>query len=95
MIDLFRSMLAVGVENDYEVDLSIQPMTQSGFNRLPFAAVLRMNDDLRAGFACAVRRLISRSVIDNQNIVQLLACSTNDVADMLFFVVSGNDRRGC
>src|SRR5438105_4795545 len=93
-VDLFRPMLSVGVEDDYEIDLSLQPMAQSSLDRLAFAAVLRMNDDFRAGFARALRRFISRAIIDNQNVVELLARSANHVPNMLFFVVSGNDRRG-
>jgi hypothetical protein len=88
-------MLTVGVENNYEIDLPLQPMAQSGFDRLAFAAILRMNDHFRAGFTRAIRRFISRTVVDNQNVVELLTRSSNDIANMLFFVVSGNDRRSC
>ena len=52
-----------------------------------------MNDYLRAGFTRAIRRLISRAVINDQNVVQFLARSADDVANVLFLVVSGNDRR--
>src|SRR5438477_4469253 len=88
-------MLAIGIEDNYEIGLSLQPMAQSSFNRLPFATVLRKNDDFGAGFACEIRRFIPRAVIDNQNVVKFLACSSADVADVLLLVVSGNDRRGC
>src|SRR5438105_1748708 len=93
-IDLFRPMLAVGIENYYEIDLSLEPMAQTSLDRFAFAAVLRMNDDFRAGFPRALRGFISRAVVNDNNVVEFLACPTDDVADMLFFVVSGNDRRG-
>src|SRR5262245_22543890 len=39
-IDLFRSMLTIGIENDYEINLPIQPVAQTGFDRLAFAPIL-------------------------------------------------------
>src|SRR4051812_5510711 len=86
-------MLAVGVENDHKIDIALQEMTQPGFDRLAFAAVLFVNDYFRAGRARIVGSFIDRPVINNKNVVELLARSTNNVADVSLFVVSGNDRR--
>ena len=86
-------MLAVSVENDYKIDIALQPMAQSGFYRFAFTEIFFVNDHFRAGFACALRGFISRAIVDNQNVVELLSSSSNDVADMFLFVVSGNDRR--
>ena len=44
----------------------VQPMTQTGLDRFAFAAILRMDDDFRAGFARAGGGRIGRAVIDHQ-----------------------------
>ena len=67
-------------------------MTKSGLDRLAFATILGMNNYFCAGFTRAGRRLIVRSIIHDKHMIKLLARSTNDVADMFFFAIGGNDR---
>ena len=50
-LDLFGTMLAIGIENDHVVKLSIQPVTQSCLDRFTFAAVLAVRDHLCTGLA--------------------------------------------
>src|SRR5205809_8022094 len=91
--DLFRSMLPIGVEDDYKIDIALQNVTQPGLDRLAFAAVLFVNDYFRAGFARVVRGFVDRSVIDNEHVAELLARAPNHLANVLLLVVSGYDRR--
>jgi hypothetical protein len=91
-IDLFGPMLAVGIENDHQVELPIHPMTETGFDRLAFTLVLFMNNHLRAGFARTFGSLIGGSVIDHQNVGEILSRPAHDLADVFLFVVCGNDR---
>ena len=92
-LDLFGTMLPVGVENNDPVESRIQPMAQPGLDRFTFAAIFRMNDHLAASFPGPGRGLIGRSIIDHQNIIKLLPGPPNNVPDVLLFVVSRNDRR--
>src|SRR5205085_7705308 len=68
-------------------------MTQTGFDGLALAQIFFVNNYFGAGFTRAFRGFVARAVIDDQNVIELLASPTNYVADVLLFVVSGNDRR--
>ena len=68
-------------------------MAQSGFDRLALAAVLFVDDDFGAGIARALGCFVGGAIIDDENIIELLASSANNVGDMFLLVVSGNDRR--
>src|SRR6266702_3478500 len=93
-VDLFWQMLAVGIENDHVYELSIQPVSQACLDRFAFAAVLAMDNNFSAGFARASCSVIARSIIDHDDMIELLAGSTNNVTDMLLFAVRRNNR-GC
>ena len=69
-------------------------MRQSCLDRFAFAAVLIVNNDFRAGFSRALRGLIARTVIDHKDVIEPLAGSANDVADMFFVLIRRNDRGG-
>ena len=89
-----RQMLAVGVEQDDEFNLrTLQPMTQTGLDRLAFAEILRMNNDLRAAFTGTRGGCIAGTVVDHKNVIELGASALGDCADVSLLVISGN-RRG-
>jgi len=92
MVDFFRPMLTVGIENDHQIKLPLEPVTQSGFNRFAFALILFVNDHLRTGFARALGGFIGRSIIDHENIIELLSRPADDFTDVFLLVVGGNDR---
>src|SRR6478672_10335004 len=87
-------MLTVGIEKDYPRDFSTDPLLQSGFDCLAFAAVLIVNNYFGARFAGALCGLIARAVINHKNVVKSLAGPTYNVADM-FFVLIRRNNRGC
>jgi hypothetical protein len=68
-------------------------MSQTGFDRFAFAAILFMNNHFGPGCTRAIRGFVGRAVIHDQDIVEFLARPTNDVANVLLLVVSGYDRR--
>jgi hypothetical protein len=74
-VDFFWPMLAIGIENDHVCELSIQPVSQACFYCFAFAAVLAMNNNLSAGFARAPGSVIARSIIDHDDMIELLAGS--------------------
>ncbi len=86
-------MLTIGVEDKRPGELSIQPVTKSGLDRLAFATILRMNNYFCASFTRARRCLIVGSIIDDKHMIELLARSANDVADMFFFAIGRDDGR--
>src|SRR4029077_12279894 len=96
-------MLTIRIQKNHPGDLSIlsaarwirspKPVRESGFNCFAFALILSVNNNFGAGFARALFRLIGRAVINNENVIQSLAGSTRDVADM-FFVLIRRDNRG-
>ena len=90
MIDLFGPMLAVRVENNHELCLSILPMAQSGFDCLAFTAVLFVHDHFRAGFTRTLGGFVGRTVVDYENVIQLLPGPADNVANMLLLVIGGN-----
>ena len=76
-------MLAVGVEQEDEFNLGTrQPVAQSGLDRLPFPAVLGMNDNFGATFARLGRSRVGRAVIDHDDAIELLANPLRHAADM-------------
>src|SRR6266446_4900358 len=91
--DLFWPMLAIAVENNDVVEVAIQPMTQACLDRFAFAGILRMDNDLRSRILRASRGCIWRAVINHQNIVELLKRAPDNIGNVLFLEVSGNDRR--
>src|SRR5438105_10804031 len=93
MIDLFGTMLAIRVENNHELCLSILPMAQSGFDGLAFTAVLFVHDHFRAGFTRTLGGFVGRTVVDYENVVQLLPGPADNVANMFLLIIGGNDRR--
>jgi hypothetical protein len=50
-----------------------------------------MSNDFGTGFSRALRGLIARTVINDKDVFESLAGSANDVRDMLFILVRGND----
>src|ERR1700676_4477605 len=74
-IDFLGKVLAIGVENNDVIELSIQPVTKSRLDRLAFATILRMNNYLGAGVAGARRRLIVGSIVYDKHVIELLTRS--------------------
>src|ERR1700730_11047784 len=70
-------------------------MAQPALDRLAFAAVLRMHDYLRSGFARTCGRLVVRAIIDDENMIELLPYALDDVADVLLLAIRRNDRSDC
>jgi hypothetical protein len=86
--DLFRQMLAVGVEQHDEPDRFIrQPVAQPAFDRFAFAAIYRMHDDFRAGRASPGGGGIGRSVVDDEDVIELRANPLGDPADVDFLMI--------
>ena len=52
-----------------------------------------MNDHFRAGFTGACGGFVIRSIIDNENVIELLARAAHDIANVLLFLIRRNDRR--
>lgn len=92
-IDFLGKVLAIGVENNDVIELSIQPVTKSRLDRLAFATIFRMNNYLGAGFTRARRRLIVGSIVHDEHVIELLTRSPDDVADMFLFPIGWDDRR--
>jgi hypothetical protein len=90
-LDLFRPMLAVAVENDDVSEIALEPVAQASLDRFAFAAVLRMDDHLRARLSRGFRGRVGRAVVDHQHVIKLLQRSPDNVRDMFFFEVSRND----
>ena len=84
-------MLTIGIEDKDPGELAIQPVAQPGPDRFALPAVLRMNDHFRAGFARVRSSLIGRSIIDDEDVIELLARPADNVADMFFLVIGRND----
>jgi hypothetical protein len=53
---------------------------------------LFVHNDFRPRVARGFRGRVSRSIIDDENMIELLESASRHVADMLLFEVSGNDR---
>ena len=73
-------MLAVGIENNNELQSALEPVAQAGLDRFAFAAILRMNDDFGARFARALRGRIGRAVIDHEDMIELATRPLHDIA---------------
>ena len=69
-------------------------MRQPCLECFALTAVLIVNDDFRAGFARALCGVISRAVINNENVIEPFACSPSDVADVFFVLIRWNNRSG-
>jgi hypothetical protein len=54
-----------------------------------------MNDNFSAGFARTPSGVVARSIINHDDMIELLAGSTNNVTNMSFFAVCRNNRGGC
>jgi hypothetical protein len=50
-----------------------------------------VNNDFSAGFACALRGLIGRAIVNHKDVIESLAGSANDVAYMFFVLIRRND----
>ena len=86
-------MLAIAIEN-YGVDeVAIEPVTQARLDRFAFATILRMDNDFGSRISRGGRSGIGRAVIDHQDIIELLKRAPDNIGDMFFFEISGNDRR--
>src|ERR1017187_5200634 len=88
-------MLTIGVEDKDPRELTIEPVTQPRPDRLALPAVLRMNDHFRAGFARVRSSSIVRSIINYEDMIELLACPADNVTDMFFLVIRRNDGGDC
>jgi hypothetical protein len=64
---------------------------QSRLDRISFAAVLIMSNHFGAGFSCALRGPIARTIINDKDVVEALASSANDVANMFLILIRRND----
>lgn len=84
-------MLTIGVEDKDPRELAIEPVTQPGPDRLALPAILRVNDHFRTGFARVRSSSIVRSIINYEDMIELLACPADNVTDMFFLVISRND----
>ena len=91
--DLFRQMLPVGIENNHVLEAALQPVTQAGLDRLAFALVVLMHDHFRAGRARVGRGRIGRTVIDHEDVIELLQRPLNDSPTCFSSQVGGDDRR--
>jgi len=71
-----------------------ETLRQSCFDCFVLTAVLVVNNNFRAGFARALCGVISRAVINNENVIEPFACSPSDVADVFFVLIRWNNRSG-
>ncbi len=71
-----------------------EPVSETCLDCFAFAAILIVNNDLGAGFPCALRGFIGRAVVDHQDAVELLARSSYDVADVIFVLIGRNNCSG-
>ena len=67
-------------------------MRQSCLECFALTAVFVVNNNFRAGFARALCGMISRAVINNENVIEPFACSLSDVADVFLVLIRWNNR---
>ncbi len=81
-------MLPIGIKDDNVVKPALQPVTQTRLNRFPFAEVLFVHDHLRSRGARVRGGRVARSIIDHENMRDLLQRSRDHVADVLFLAIA-------
>src|SRR5262249_5973860 len=79
--DLVREVLAVGIEGDDAVVAVVARVLESGLERRALAAVLRMDEHVRAGAARGVACAVARAVIDYDDVVHDFLRLGHDAAD--------------
>ena len=66
-------------------------MSQTGFNRLAFPAILPMHDDLGASGARLLRGRVGRAVVEHEDVVELRPRPVRNHANMGRFVIRRDD----
>src|SRR5262249_20452991 len=93
-INLFWKMLTIGIEKDHPPGFLIEAALKSCLDRIPFATVLIVNNNVSAGLACTLSGLIARAVINHEDVIEVIKGPTNDIPDMFFVLIRRNDCRG-
>jgi len=87
-------MLTIGIEDKDPGELSIQPMTQPGPDRFALPAILRMNDYFRTSFTRVRSSLIVRSIINYEDMIELLAGPADNITDVFLLLMEEKPLRG-
>jgi hypothetical protein len=88
-------MLPIGIENNYVLESALQPMAQAGHDRRSLSLIALVNDDFGAGRTRRCRRLIGRTVIDHEDVIDLKQSPLNHRSDVFFFAKRRDHCRDC